>query len=197
MIRHCWVAPLLLAAALGACGQKKPVTPPAPTPPSAALDFIKAFNTAENGLDADVRANAQHCTNSAAAVACTLTSAAPAPPLSLVLTLNGGAITATTIEGAPSDEARLFGALSAVAAAQGEPLATTATIAAFKRELGLSGKPKPDKPVVTHRTYADITCVLKDTGAYACTFAPAVTTGDLPPPQLTADHGGSRPVLRP
>jgi hypothetical protein len=193
--KHRW--PALLVVALGACGSKKPVTPPAPTPPSAAQEFIAAFNKAESSVEPAAQALAQKCATTATFVSCALISAAPstqAPaPLTLILSLgSAGAITATTIEGAPTDDARLFGALSAVAVANGEPLSTNATIAAFRHELGLSGKPKLDRPAVAHRTYADITCVSKESGLYACTFAPAVTEGDLPAPQLTSAHGSVR-----
>lgn len=190
--KHCW----LLAIALAACGAKTPPAPPAATPPTPAQEFIDAFNKAESSVEPAAQARAENCATTAQFVSCALVSAAPqaadAGALLLLLSLGeNGAITAATVEGPPTDDARLFAALSAIAAVNGEPLSTNATIEAFRRDLGLSGKITLDKPAIAHRSYADITCVSKETGSYACTFAPSVTEGDLPPPpQLTSAPGG-------
>lgn len=100
----------------------------------------------------------------------------------LTLMLNGAVITGTTVEAAPADAATHFATLSAIAAAQGEPLNTPATIAAFKRDLGFTGKPKAGRSYIAARSYGAVTCVLDERGVYACTITPLIATGDLPPP---------------
>lgn len=178
---------LLLVCALAGCGPPTPAELPPPVPPGPAQRFITAFALEEAKVEPALRVTARDCAMAGRFYTCALSGAAPASTapqaMRLTLTLNGNVITATTVEAAPTEAAAQFATLSAIAAAQGEPLNTNATITAFKRDLGFVGKPKAGGRFVAKRTYGEFACALDERGVYTCTITPLVATGDLPPPQ--------------
>lgn len=188
---------VLLTCALAACSPPTPAAPPPPIIPSPAQKFLDAFAEGQSRVDPALRVAARDCAIAGRLYTCALGAPAPTSTsptdMRLTLTLNGAVITATTIEASPAEAATQFATLSAIAVGQGEPLSTNATINAFKRDLGFTGKPRPGVRAVAERTYGEFACALDERGVYVCTITPHVATGDLPPPPGARTRPSTQP----